>query len=278
MGKINTVDDLKRFETHFAFGQNWADYAETISTPQIEQAELGLNRLLAGDQIEGKTMLDIGCGSGIHSLAALRLGARHVTALDLDPDCVRTTETLIAKHRMSDRCRTAVRSVFDLALTEDGLFDVVYSWGVLHHTGDLRLAIRTAASLVAPSGLFIFAVYRKTPLCTFWKVEKRWYSRAPNSAQRLAQGLYTGVYRTAALAKRAINPSWRPASGRRGMDFRHDIHDWLGGYPYESIHPGETDNLMRDLGFTLQLSFLKRTALWGILGSGCDEYCYRRLP
>src|SRR5262249_27471704 len=129
---------LKSLEAHFEFGKNWADYAAAVSPQQLERAEAGLRDLLAGEDLSAKTVLDLGCGSGVHTLAALKLGARQVVAVDLDPDSVRTAQAMIQRNGLGDRCRFCVRSVFDLNHDADGLFDVVYSWGVLHHTGDMN--------------------------------------------------------------------------------------------------------------------------------------------
>jgi hypothetical protein len=59
------------------------------------------------------------------------------------------------------------------------------------------------------------------------------------------------------------------------MKFEHDVHDWMGGYPYESISGAEVEALMQCLGFTHVWS--ARTPMTvGFFGSGCDEYLYRR--
>ena len=63
----------------------------------------------------------------------------------------------------------------------------------------------------------------------------------------------------------------------RGMDFGHDLHDWLGGYPYESISSKDVHRLMESLGFVLVKQFAERKRPIGLLGSGCDEYVYRRV-
>ena len=80
------------------------------------------------------------------------------------------------------------RSIFDPQIESMGSFDFVYSWGVLHHTGDMYRALRGAAGRVAPGGRFLFALYRRTPLCWLWKLEKRWYAGASPAAQARAAG------------------------------------------------------------------------------------------
>jgi 2-polyprenyl-6-hydroxyphenyl methylase/3-demethylubiquinone-9 3-methyltransferase len=269
-------NSLLRQETHFAFGKNWADYATLVGEAQIREAERGLQRLL-DHHVAGSRFLDIGCGSGIHSLAALRLGAAEVVAVDIDPDSVATTRALLEKHAPGGPWKVTQTSVFELRSAEVGQFDVVYSWGVLHHTGDMRRALRAAAGLVAPGGRLVFALYRRTALCWFWKLEKRWYARAGRHAQAGAQWLYLAVFRLlkGLLRRRDFERFLREYQRERGMDLHHDVHDWLGGWPYESISATELARFMSE-----QLAMQQRRAIMapggstGILGSGCDEYVY----
>ncbi len=275
---MTTSSDLLSRESHFAFGKNWASYAKLVTQAQIDEAVAGLRKLLGGGDLQGKRFLDIGCGSGLHSLAALRLGAAEVLAVDLDRDSVATTRHMLETHAAGHKWRVLEKSVFDLDPADLGQFDLVYSWGVLHHTGDMYRALRCAAAMLAPGGDFVFALYRHTRLCWFWKLEKRWYAHAGQRGQSLAQSLYIAVFRLLCYPRgkdfHALVANYRTAN--RGMDFRHDVHDWLGGWPYESIAPRQTERFMHELGLRHVRSFaLQKTSL-GLLGSGCDEYVYGR--
>ena len=263
--------DLLDQKSHFAFGKNWASYARLVTDAQVQEAIDGL-RKLAGGGLEGKRFLDIGCGSGLHALAALRLGASEVVALDIDSDSVATTRQLLEANARGQRWSTMEASVFDLQPDSLGLFDVVYSWGVLHHTGDMYRALRAAASLVARDGQFLFALYRRTRMCWFWKLEKRWYAGAHQAAQARARSVYVGLLRLAMRGK--FSSYVETYSQKRGMDFYHDVHDWLGGWPYESISPPETDRFMQQLGMRQIRAFVHPGRANGLFGSGCDEYVY----
>lgn len=273
-------DALTLQASHFAFGKNWADYAEKIGETEIKEAVDGLSRMIGEERLNGKRFLDIGCGSGVHSLAALLLGAAEVVALDIDPDSVSTTRAVLDRHFPSGNFKVEQRSVFDLEPTEIGRFEVVYSWGVLHHTGDLYHAVRSAASLVDDSGIFVFSLYRKTWMCWLWKVEKRWYAHTSPKLQSRARSVYLLAYRTGLLLTgRKFDNFVQNYHRNRGMDFYHDVHDWMGGWPYESISPEEVRALMRELDFSEVRSFISGgRLLWrdsGIFGSGCDEYVYQ---
>jgi len=269
--------DLIELKSHFAFGKNWESYAKLVNDSQVEQAIAGLQRLLGGD-LRGKRFVDVGCGSGVHSLAALRLGATEVVALDIDPASVATTRHLLEKHAAGEHWSTHEMSVFDLEPDGLGPYDVVYSWGVLHHTGNLHRALRAAGALVAPGGQFIFALYYRTPLCRFWKLEKRWYSAASPVAQARARSIYVGLHRMLYPLKYSgsFNDFIANYSKRRGMDYYHDVHDWLGGWPYESISAAETEQLMQQLGLRRIRAFGRKRKTVGLFGVGCNEYVYGR--
>jgi 2-polyprenyl-6-hydroxyphenyl methylase/3-demethylubiquinone-9 3-methyltransferase len=263
-------------ESHFAFGENWASYATLVTDARIEEAITCLRRL-CGD-LHGKRFLDIGCGSGLHSLAALRLGATEVVAVDIDPRSVATTRQLLKAQARVKSWSAVQASVFDLLPSTYGAFDVVYSWGVLHHTGDLYRALRAASALVRPTGQFVFAVYRRTRLCWFWRLEKRWYARASRAAQNRARAVYVGLFRLLypITRRRSFRSYVEGYAQKRGMDFYHDVHDWLGGWPYESISPAETERFMRQLGMDQVQAFVHNGKRIGLFGSACDEYVYSR--
>lgn len=277
-----TEIDLTRAETHFAFGRNWASYAQSVDEGQIKEAEIGLLRLLGGEPPRVRSFLDIGSGSGLHSLAALRLGANHVHAVDIDEDSVATTRALLSRFAQDRKWKVEHASVFDLTPESLGEFDLVYSWGVLHHTGNLDRAVRCAAHLVRPGGLFLFALYRRIWADFFWRHEKRWYSRASPAAQTRARAVYTALFRVGLrITGRRFVDYKAGYCSNRGMEFQHDVHDWMGGWPYESVTPAEVEALMRALGFERVRSFVGTGRFFGrytgIFGSGCDEFVYRRI-
>jgi 2-polyprenyl-6-hydroxyphenyl methylase/3-demethylubiquinone-9 3-methyltransferase len=259
--------------SHFAFGKNWRSFVETVNEDSIAMAVQSLTRLLPAEQLRGRQFLDIGCGSGLTMLAAMRLGAGAVQGVDIDPNSVAAADALLTRFVPGGAWSVKVASVFDLPQQSGGTFDIVHSWGVLHHTGNMTEAIRRAAALVAPGGHFIIALYRKTPLCRLWKVEKRLYSAAPRPIQATMRGVYYSAYCAGLLATgRSPQEYIRTYKSARGMDWAHDVHDWLGGYPYESITPAEATAQLRSLGFDLVRAYEKPAPLGGLFGSHCDEF------
>jgi len=263
--------------SHFRFGENWDRFTELIDEDRIAQAEVSLSRLLEGESLAGRSFLDIGSGSGIHSLAAINLGCEPVFAVDIDDASVKATRRTLSSFASHARWECRQGSVFDLE-SEIGTFDVVYSWGVLHHTGSLVEALSAAVRFLKPGGLAVFALYRKTPLCGFWALEKRWYSGTSSYLQAVARGIYISLFWLGLLVTgRSIRRYIQEYPVRnRGMDFYRDVHDWLGGYPYESVSHEWLKTFLESQGLSEERSFVRKPGL-GLLGTGNDEYVFKKL-
>ena len=270
----------EELEGHFAFGDNWRDYARAVTQREVEEAWRGVNALLVDADLSGHRVLDLGCGSGVHSVAMAQHGAL-VTAVDLDPESVATTRDLALRFGVSDRIETMTASVFALP-PECGTFDIVYSWGVLHHTGEMWKAVDEAASHVGanPGSRLILALYRKTKLDAFWKSEKRIYKSSPSWLQWVIRRLFALAHDFARILN-GRNPRREDAEyfRQRGMSREHDYHDWLGGYPYESEMPADVRKFVETRGFQIAHEMLvlpDDVTGHGIFGSGCDQFVFVR--
>ncbi|MBP2673704.1 MAG: uncharacterized protein H6Q84_544 [Deltaproteobacteria bacterium] len=238
----------------FSFGRNWDRFVrEHYSDERVEISRRHLLDFLGMQDLSGKSFLDIGCGSGIHSLAALRSGASRIVSLDVDPFSMRATEWVRERAGSPPVWEVHEGSILDpkfVSRLEPA--DIVYSWGVLHHTGNLWDAVRNAAGRILPAGLFYIALYEKTSESAYWIEAKQRYNCASAPGKRFMELGY--VYRTFLRTK---SPSIllrnlryiRGYRASRGMAFWTDVRDWLGGWPYEPATPGEvTDFCERTLG------------------------------
>jgi len=264
-------------DTRFAFGRNWHAFAADITEARIAAAEVSLRSMLGVDRLTGHTFLDIGSGSGLFSLAAFRLGASRVHSFDYDPDSVScTTQTRQRYAPAADTWTVERGSVLDdQYLARLGTFDVVYSWGVLHHTGDLWGAMDHAARLVNPDGTFFIAIYNDQGVRSrLWWHAKRAYCRQPVIRPVLASllALYFGARGALGdLVVTRTNPLkryYQPA-GLRGMKFWPDLIDWFGGFPFEVAKPEAVLDFCLSRGLTLRR--LVTTA-----GVGNNEFVFTR--
>lgn len=267
------MTDLTKRDTHFEFGANWAQFANSVDAKKIDIAVEGLRKLIP--DLAGKSFIDIGSGSGLSSLAALRLGASSVYAVDIDENSVATTRALLSEHAPDGPWHSEQVSVFDLSAEKHGTFDIVHSWGVLHHTGSMWKAISNAATLTKPGGQFALAIYTKTKMCSFWRIEKKFYTKMPTPVQSGIRGAYASAFllRQAILG---INPiSFVKNYQDRGMRWSNDVHDWLGGYPYESASGVDMESFLSNLGLQKVRSFCQESS-FGLFGSGCSEYVFKK--
>ena len=260
----------------FAFGENWRRFLEVLDEDRIAQAQRSLTELLGVTDLQGRTFLDVGCGSGLFSLAARRLGAR-VRSFDFDPASVACASELRRRYFTSDAEWTVEEgSVLDAEFVASlGEYDVVYSWGVLHHTGEMWTAIDRVTRLVAPSGLLAIAIYNdQGNWSKRWRFIKRTYCSGPLGRTVVCATCIPTFVLRALLADLvwARNPArrYREYRRNRGMSVLHDYIDWLGGYPFEVAKPEAVFHYLTDRG--LQLVQLKTAG-----GSvGCNEFVFRR--
>jgi 2-polyprenyl-6-hydroxyphenyl methylase/3-demethylubiquinone-9 3-methyltransferase len=267
--------------TRFEFGANWQRFLSVLTDERIARAEASLCAMLDRTSLADTRFLDIGCGSGLFSLAARRLGAE-VYSFDFDPLAVACAEELKRAHFPRDQTWHISRgSVLDADFMQSlGRFDVVYSWGVLHHTGLMWTAVDRAAHAVAAGGTLFIALYNDQGLQSVrWTRVKRTYNRLPR-ALRPAYLLAFGVALEAAalglsiarLQPRRFVERWTKYENVRGMSRWHDVVDWVGGYPFEVATPEAVLDFCRARGFNL----IRLKTCSGKMG--CNEFVFQRGP
>ena len=235
----------------FSFGENWKHYLTTVSEEDINRAKRDIELWLGKNSVSGKTVIDIGSGSGIHSLAFYLLGAQRIYSLDVDPSSVDATKTLWEKERPKNWI-VSHGSILDGEFIQSiGKFDIVYSWGVLHHTGSMWEALDNSVSLLAPGGKLWVALYAKGPRYPRDIALKQKYNASSQFGKRLM--VYEQIGRT--MLRRLnhfSNPFTWNKKKSRGMNVYHDIVDWLGGLPYEVASKEEVLRFGKKHGLVLE--------------------------
>jgi 2-polyprenyl-6-hydroxyphenyl methylase/3-demethylubiquinone-9 3-methyltransferase len=253
----------------FAFGANWRSFARHVDDRRVAEAERSLKERFGADGFSGRTFLDAGCGSGLFSLAARRLGAT-VVGFDYDPESAAAARSLLDRFRPNDPdWRILSGSALDAPFISGlGQFDLVYCWGVLHHTGDLWAGASHVLQAVRPGGLICLAIYNDQGwLSRYWTAVKRLYIRLSWLRWPLLL-----AYAPYFVGLRAV-VIWLRGGSRgtaRGMLLWHDLVDWLGGWPFEVARPAAVLDFARARGFSpVQVVTVGRR-------NGCNEFVLRR--
>ncbi len=260
-------------EDRFRFGKNWSEYLQNLDDEKISIAMQSLIDWLQMENLNGKTFLDIGSGSGLFSLAARKLGAR-VYSFDYDKDSVECTRILRERY-FPDDSQWSVEQGDALNkeyLKKYGECDVVYSWGVLHHTGNMYKGLENAGDLVKSGGKLFIAIYNdEGKWSDVWKFIKKTYNSLP--------GIFKWIILLPCFVRlwgpttikdfMRLQPfhTWREYKKKRGMSPWHDVVDWVGGWPFEVARPDEIFDFFHERGFELKKMFTGG-------GHGCNQFVF----
>lgn len=262
----------------FGFGDNWRRFIEGLDDESIAEAQTALRGMLEVEDLNGLSFLDVGSGSGLFSLAAYRLGAR-VHSFDLDLQSVACTRELRHRYAPDADSRSwsiEAGSALDEAYIRGlGEFDVVYSWGVLHHTGDMQRGLELVTMPVASGGRLFISIYNdQGRRSRAWRVVKRIYNQLPGTLRIPYVVALMGPREVAGALIRVLRGQpmevvrrWTHYNRRaRGMSRWHDMVDWVGGYPFEVARPDFVFDFFKQRGFLLQRLVVRE--------SGCNEYVF----
>lgn len=272
--------DTQMDTMQFDFGENWKKFSRhALNDARVQAARREFTELIAGIDLAGKSYLDIGYGQGLSLLFAAEKDAV-CTGCDINEKCLTALEQskrFFPELRFTDipvvigsilepQTVARLRETFAYGNDSEPGYDVVHSWGVLHHTGDMETAVRNAASLVKPGGHFVIAIYNRHWSSQLWLLIKWLYVKAPRAIRKaLVLSLYPMIW----LAKLVVTRK-SPVRQQRGMDFYYNVVDWVGGYPYEYGNGEEIVAMMSSLGFTLE-KFVPSE-----VPTGCNEFVFKR--
>ena len=263
------IESGERFE----FGRNWRNFSRTLTPERVKLSEQAIKDMLGVESLQDKTLLDAGSGSGLSSLAARNLGAK-VTSFDYDGESVACTRALKDRYCGNDADWAVDEgSVLDRDyLAKLGTFDIVYSWGVLHHTGAMWEAIENVTALVAPEGRLFIAIYNNEGWKSrVWKRIKQVYC-----SSAIGKALVSAVFipylflRNVLVSMLTRTNRFKAYKQRRGMSIVHDWFDWLGGLPFEVANVTEIHRFLYVRGFRLE-------NIWTTNGRGNNQFVFVRM-
>ena len=263
-----TSSSARRYE----FGKNWTRFVEKSATDErVDIAKRHILAFVGRDSLDGLDFLDIGCGSGIHSLAAHQAGAGKIHGFDYDENSVNATNIMRGRAGEPQNWTVERGDVLnDEYVASLGKWNLVYSWGVLHHTGDVWRAIENASKTVAKDGLFYIALYSEDVQTDpqFWLDVKQKYNEASPVRRWLMEWWYVWNFVMGRNPLKAGQVFARILRHRftRGMSFFADIRDWLGGWPMEFTRDADVINYLAARG--LENVNIKT-------GEACTEFLFR---
>jgi 2-polyprenyl-6-hydroxyphenyl methylase/3-demethylubiquinone-9 3-methyltransferase len=258
----------------FEFGKNWRAFLNTLTDEKIENAKKSLIEMLGYKDLTGKTFLDVGSGSGLFSLVAMKLGAT-VHSFDFDPYSVKCAQFLKEKYFPESKWTVQEGSVLDRAYIESlGKFDIVYSWGVLHHTGSMYEALDNVEVAVKDKGNLFIAIYNdQGSKSDRWKTVKKIYN-----SNFLGKALIVSVYIPLSVLRllfadlrRFKNPftRYKEYKKERGMSLFYDWFDWLGGLPFEVATPEAIFEFYQKRNYVLKKLKTNNSL-------GCNEFVFQK--
>lgn len=270
---------LDEEQHRFEFGSNWQNFLGLLDEERIDEARRSLVEMLGQPDLHGRIFLDIGCGSGLFSLAARRLGAQ-VFSFDYDPASVACAMELKRRFFPRDeKWQIEQGSVLDQAyLKKYPSADIVYSWGVLHHTGRMWEAMENASKCTAPGGTLFISIYNDQGVTSKrWRAVKRVYNTLPRWLRLPYVLCVVAPFELRSFVSNVVRmrpnvyfERWRRYKTSRGMSQWYDWVDWIGGYPFEVAKPEDVIHYFQDRGYLLR----RLKTVGGSLG--CNEYVFRK--
>ncbi len=267
------------YADNFSFWKNWQDFLKKLDDKKIEIAKNYLVQFFGGaDRIIGKTVIDFWSGSWLMSLCYILLWAKKVVSIDIDDASIACTEFLRKKYNISeDIWEIRKWSVLDSEFVKSlGQFDIVYSWWVIHHSGDMWKGLENIVSLTQEWGYLYVAIYNDSKVLLEWTsafwVKAKWLYSSSMWLRPFMKIIYTS-YLILGLIAYGKNPfsyirDYRE-NALRWMDFFIDIEDWLGWFPYEYASYEMMSEFYTKKGFIL----VKWTQVRSI---ACNEFLFQK--
>ena len=248
----------------FQFGDNWLNFSKKLNNQKIKIAENDLKNFIKIN-LKNKKFLDIGCGSGLSSLAAVNLGAK-VVSFDIDKNSIKASKYLKKVYNINSKdWKILSGNVLNKNFLKIlGKFDIIYCWGVLHHTGNMYLGLNNLILNSKKNTLLYLALYNDEGLNSkVWLIIKKFYNILPTIFFKkiffylilILNILIVDIFALANLrnfkAIKELVYKIKNYENSRGMTYINDQLDWIGGYPFEVAKPQIIINFFKEKKFKL---------------------------
>jgi ubiquinone/menaquinone biosynthesis C-methylase UbiE len=217
----------------------WTEYI-----PEYEASEKHWEIFYAAEEVQGKSILDAGCGTGIFSIIFANKGADQVTGIDISEGSLHTAQSLKEKFGLKN---AEFEKQDMLALPfPDRSFDIVWAWGTVHHTTDPFKAIDELIRVLKPSGSILLAIYKRTRLTFIHEIIRKILVRTPRKTWKvLAKILAIFLSPVIFLLKKR-------EKSRKGEKLEELIIDWYFVPIRHYYKPGEIKNYLEERGFSVE--------------------------
>jgi ubiquinone/menaquinone biosynthesis C-methylase UbiE len=171
--------NLKKFDSHHfdqslekstsnLYSDLWKDFdINTLTEESLQLLRRRLPQDFIAESVQGKNVLDMGCGSGRYSIALARTGAQQVVGVDFQAKAFHSARMWCQEH--SQPVEFIAGDVLSLP-TSDRCFDFIFCNGVLHHTKSIRKGLEELSRVLKPSGKAFLYIYAAGGI--FWRTRE----------------------------------------------------------------------------------------------------------
>ncbi len=217
----------------------WTEYI-----PEYEASEKHWKIFYSAEEVQGKSVLDAGCGTGIFSIIFSNNGAGHVTGIDISEGSLKTAKNLKEKFNLS---HTEFLQQDMLVLPfPDEIFDIVWAWGTVHHTTDPFRAIEELIRVLKPGGSILLAVYKRTRLTFIHEIIRKTLLRTPQKTWKMLGKILAFFLSPVVFLFKKREKS------RQGEKLEELIIDWYFVPIRHYYRPEEIEHFLEEKGLSIE--------------------------
>ena len=217
----------------------WTEYL-----PEYNASETHWKIFYSPQDIEGKSVLDAGCGTGIFSIIFARNGAASVLGIDISEGSLETAKALKTKFDL-ENASFQKQDMLDLPFADES-FDIVWAWGTVHHTTDPFKAMSELIRVLRAEGSILLAVYTRTRVTFLHEIIRKALVRTPRKTWKALSKILALVLSPVVYFFKKREKS------RKGEKLEELIMDWYFVPIRHYYYPEEIKVFLEEQGFTIE--------------------------